>query len=574
MKVVRLLLLVLIILGLSIGLWLWWNRPQPVNMAAYVPGDSLVYLEANNLPEIANAIVQTDSWKALAPAAGIRSDLGQIGWLSRLSAWTGIGPADVVVLSRAQVAVTVLGIGAADSGDTLKIKPRAAVVVETHSSETRARAAVEKRIGDFAMRAYSNPAVTRETMDGVEATIWSVPNSDRRIIAAVVDSVAIIGNDEAAVRACLAVHRGERPSLSGNAQLEEMRSRVEGNGALAFGFVTPQGAARLVEFSAPFYVSQIFSDPRFQSGAASLLPQLTNKILGGAGWSARLSNGVIEDRYFLALQNGVAARLQGAFVPSQNAAFDGKDFLPGDTYSITSYNTRDPQAAWEALNTSLSSQLGALNAILVTTVLDATIKSFGVDNADAFFHAIGPEITTARLDQRGDKTVIIVEVLDEKTLRDFVFKRLATNSPTKERIGDADLLYAKDAKRGAASFVAGHLIMGSIEDVRECLQARAQSKTLTASDTFKQAAQVAQTDALSLAATYTKNEEATRRFILAVAGQRSVRERPANNTELEHALNRTAYALTETRMVEGGFERKTRSSFGQFGSLASQFIAQ
>ncbi|MGB9180833.1 MAG: hypothetical protein WCB68_16495 [Pyrinomonadaceae bacterium] len=574
MKVIRRVLLIVIILALLVGFWLWWNRPQRVNMAAYVPGDSLVYLEANNLPEIANAIIQTDAWKALAPAAGIRSDMGRIGWLSRLAAWTGIGPADVVVLSRAQVAVTVLGIGAADAGDTLKLKPRYAVVVETHSSETRARAAVEKFIGDFARRAYNNPAATHETMDGVEAIVWSVPNTDRRIIAAVTGSVAVIGNDEGAVRACLAVHRGERPSLSGNALLEEMRNRVEGDGALAFGFVSPQGAARLVEFSAPFYVSQIFSDPRFQSGAASLLPQLTNKILGGAGWSARLSNGTIEDRYFLAIQNGVATRLQGAFVPSSVATFGGKDFLPADTYSASGYNTRDPQAAWGALNTSLSTQLGALNAILVTTVLDATVKSFGIDNADTFLHSIGPEITTARLDQKGDRTVIIVEVRDEQTLRDFVSKRLATNSPTKERIGDAELLYTKDAKRGAASFVAGRLIMGSIEDVRQCLQARSQGKTLDSSETFKLASRLTSSDTPALAATYTKNDEATRRFINAVAAQRGVRERPANNSELERALSRLAYALTETRMVEGGFERKTRSSFGQFGSLASQFIAQ
>lgn len=543
-------------------------------MVAYVPGDSLVYIEANNLPEIANAIVQTDSWKALAPAAGIRSDLGEIGWLSRLSAWTGIGTADVVVLSRAQVAVTVLGIGAADAGDTLKIKPRAAVVVETHSSETRARAAVEKLIGGFARRAYKNPAVTLETMDGVEAIVWSAPGSDRRIIAAVTGSLAVIGNDEAAVRACLAVHRGERPSLSGNAQLEEMRNRVEGNNALAFGFISPEGAARLVEFSAPFYVSQIFSDPRFQSGAASLLPQLTSKLLGGAAWSARSSNGTIEDRYYLTVQNGVATRLQGALVPSPDVPFVGKDFLPESAYSISSYNTRDPQAAWEALNTSLSSQLGALNAVLVTTVLDATIKSFGIDNPDTFLRAIGHEITTAKLDQRSDRTVIIVEVRDEKTLRDFVAKRLATSSPATERIGDADLLYTKDAKRGAASFVAGHLIMGSIEDVRQCLQARSQSKTLTSSESFKLASQLISTDTPALAATYTKNDEATRHFINALAAQSGVRERPVNNSEFERVLNRVAYALTETRMVEGGFERKTRSSFGQFGSLASQFIAQ
>ena len=30
-----------------IGAWLWWVRPRNVDMAAYAPADSLLYLEAN-----------------------------------------------------------------------------------------------------------------------------------------------------------------------------------------------------------------------------------------------------------------------------------------------------------------------------------------------------------------------------------------------------------------------------------------------------------------------------------------------------------------------------------------------
>ena len=121
-------------------------------MTAYVPAESLIYLEANDLPEIATTITSTDAWKSLAPAAGIKSDFGYIGWLSPLISWTGIGPADAVVISRAQVAVAVMGFDAAEAGDTLKIKPRYAVIVETHTGESRARYAIEKRVGDFAER--------------------------------------------------------------------------------------------------------------------------------------------------------------------------------------------------------------------------------------------------------------------------------------------------------------------------------------------------------------------------------------------------------------------------------------
>jgi hypothetical protein len=102
MKYLRQLLLPIIALLFLAGLWLYWWRPQRVDMTAYVPADSIVYLEADSLPEIASGIVKTDAWKTLAPLAGITKSTGEVGWLSRFAARTGIGPAEVVVLARAQ----------------------------------------------------------------------------------------------------------------------------------------------------------------------------------------------------------------------------------------------------------------------------------------------------------------------------------------------------------------------------------------------------------------------------------------------------------------------------------------
>ena len=47
-KIVRLIAIVAVLVLVGFG-WFWWNRPQPVDMAAYVPADALVYLEANSL---------------------------------------------------------------------------------------------------------------------------------------------------------------------------------------------------------------------------------------------------------------------------------------------------------------------------------------------------------------------------------------------------------------------------------------------------------------------------------------------------------------------------------------------
>src|SRR4028118_853279 len=101
-------LLSIVALVFLLAAWVWWNRPVMVDMAAYVPAESLIYLETNSLPEIVRGLTSTDAWQALAPPAGLSQNVGRIGWLSRLSAWSGVGSAETVVFSRAPRAGALL----------------------------------------------------------------------------------------------------------------------------------------------------------------------------------------------------------------------------------------------------------------------------------------------------------------------------------------------------------------------------------------------------------------------------------------------------------------------------------
>lgn len=570
MKYLRRLIVPLLLLLILAAAWLYWWRPQRVDMAAYVPADSIVYLEANSLPEIASGLVKTDSWKALATASGIRSSAGEVGWLSRLAAWTGIGPADVVVLSRAQVAVAVLGVEAADAGDTLKIRPRIAVVAETQTGEGRTRAAVQKLVGDFARRAYHEPEVREETKDGLKLTTWTAPGGERRLVAATEGSVAVVGNDEEAVRACLAVRHNQRPALAGNAQMEEMRRRMDSAHAVAFGYVSPLGAGRLLELAATAYVGQLSENPRAQSVAASVLLPLANKVLGGAGWSAGFAGGAVEDHYFLALQNGVDERLRVPLSSSATLTMNESALLPGGTYSLSHYNYRDPAMAWRGLNSALSSQVGALESAVISGLLNQALQPYGIEEPVSFLRSIGPEIVTARLDQTAEGTLTIVLVRDEKALRDFVARRLGA-SPRTERVGDAELLISREEEHGAASFVGGQLLIGSEANVRRCLEARAQNRTLAQADNFQRAARAVTGTNPASVVTYTSDEPGASAFMRVIASQRGAREGPVNEAEVSRALGQLSYAVSETRLVEGGFEKRTRSSFGQLGTLVTQF---
>jgi hypothetical protein len=326
----------------------------------------------------------------------------------------------------------------------------------------------------------------------------------------------------------------------------------------------------LLEMAATAYAGQISADPRAQSAAASILPPLAKKILGGAGWSARISEGVIEDRYFLSLQTDVATRLRTALRSQQSMTLSASEWLPADIYSLSRYNYRDPAEAWRGLNSAIASQADTLGSILIARLLDASLKPYGIEEPDSFLRAIGPDFVTARLDDSGSSTVTIVEVRDEKTLRDFISKRLG-EKPRVEIVGETEMLVSNNEKRDASSFLGGRLIMGTAENVRRCLEARVAGQTLAADDDFQRTTRLISANSSANVVTLTEDYTPALTFITAIAAQRGVRERPFNAMEMESALARLRYAVSETQIVDGGFERRTRSSFGQFGALASQF---
>ena len=173
------LLAVLLVIVLLIGGWFWSNRPTPVDMAAYVPADSLVYLESNSLLDVADAIGGTDAWQKLAPQVGFKLPESKNSWSAYLVRLTGLGSVSSVVATRAQVAFVILDLKAVGNGDSLEYKPEAALVVETHTSERRLKPAVESLLNDFSKRAYGDPKHAVNTIEGYELSSWVSADGQR-----------------------------------------------------------------------------------------------------------------------------------------------------------------------------------------------------------------------------------------------------------------------------------------------------------------------------------------------------------------------------------------------------------
>ena len=548
--------------------WLWWNRPQRIDIATYAPADSIIYLEADDLPAILAALTSTDAWRSLAPAAGLRADLGRVGWLGRLSAWTGVGTAESVVLARAQVAVVVLGFETEGAGDAAPVmRPRLALVAETHTGHGRTRDAVIKFAGDFARSTYGETKLEQTEREGLTLLNWSQVSGTRGLRAAVSDGYAIVGTDEAAVEACLAVRRGERPAMASDARLAEMRERVGaggGGGALAFGYVPRQAAPRLSEIAAIFLATRVPLDPDEQRGAAVILPQLAARILGGAAWGFHADEGAADDRYFIELNEGIAPRLAAALEAPREPPSDLASLAPSDARQLTRYNFAEPIEAWRGLSAVISSQVDFTVAPIVVRLLDQQLQPYGVESPRDFLRAVGPEVATVRLDAEGERMALAAAMRDEATVRALVRKRFGNARP--EQLGDAEF-FAADEAETAFAFAGRHVITGDAESVRRCLQARAAGRTLDTVEAYKLSTRGAPPAAPPHVLTLADDREQARGFVAFVARQRGARQRAADAAALEKALASLAFASTETRLVADGFERRTRSAFGQLGSL-------
>jgi hypothetical protein len=129
-----------------------------------------------------------------------------------------------------------------------------------------------------------------------------------------------------------------------------------------------------------------------------------------------------------------------------------------------------------------------------------------------------------------------------------------------------------DADLGAASVSENHVILGSEQGVRRCLEARAAGKTFAATGFLKKPFDLAAQTNSPLALTFTDERDQARRFISLVARRREAGSKVPDATTLVRAVATLPYAVSITRLATDGLERKTLSPFGQFATIALQLM--
>lgn len=544
--------------------WLFWSRPKRTDMALLVPADSLAYLQVNDLPALADGIADTTAWQTLSAPAAASLGLRNSRWLTRLARWTGIGPAEAVVLSRSQLALALFQYQTGDGGTALQVNLLATLVIDTHTSQFRMRPVIERRIEEFARRHYGQPKLEHKLVDGVDFAEWSSVDGSRRIVLAFVDSVAYIGSDELPVRACIAVRNGTQPSLATNGFFTEQRDAASADRAPLFAFIPSSGLRAFLIATAPYSLGPDAT----RTNAAPIVASAVAKLVDGVTWSPTFIDGQVEDQVRLTLANGITQQLQSGLVAEKPPTFQSVNLIPGNTHSLTQYNLRDSATAWNDLNRAISSHVEFLLAAESPKFLASALQGYGIDDPKAFLSAVGPELSTVKLDINSPRALLIVQVLDAAALRRLVRARLGPDS-TSEQIGNSELLYSRDPERGAASFVDNALLLGSVEDVRTCLQAHNKGDRMADTGAFQRARALVNVTPPSLPTitTFTNDAESSRSFVSLFSANRA----PAISNSVS-ALNDASVRLPNrvnvTRLTQNGFEYTSRSSFGLMGTLA------
>ena len=553
MKLLRPLVAAVLLLILVGAAWLWWSLPSTADMADYAPADSIVYVEFNDLAAVAQAIQHSEVWEAAAPIT--HSKPADSSRIKRLVARAGIGPLPAVLFARAQVALVVIDLNASEENETLKVKPEIAIIVETHTSGWRTKPAAVEAIKQLANFAYG-ASMCNERSSDANYIECSVAGGDRKIVGAVDGTLVVIGNSDNAVRRCLDVRHGARPSLRTDTELLKVRANVTSPTTLGFGYISPANSAKLFSWAAPLLMGQAPGDQQLEQ----LLAVSAGKVLRGVAWTASPTPRGIEDRFLFSLEPGVVSRLQPAFETSERDENFWK-LVPDGFESLTIYRNKAPATAWTSLDSAMSFKLDALPAVLFGSLLRSSLSVYGISDPKEALTTVSPPLLTLK-SSHTEGSILVARVSDEAKLKQTLTKEVFTAD--KGQILEGLNTDPDAAKEFTAVFADGYVLLGKTEYMRSSLAALRQN----AAGGQKELQRSAKESSAPIV-TYANDEARINNFVSTLLQLQGRKLSDQELLSLQNTLRKSGFASTETRLNAFGIERTTHSAFGQFSTLVS-----
>lgn len=558
-------LAVLAVVLLATSGWLYFRRPEPIDVAAYVPESALAYLEINNLPKLAADITQTRGWQQLAPAYGISGKLAFLGQAENLGWLAGLtGNKEAAVFTDAQIAVVVTELEARAED----IKPRFALVVVSQGNGKALRAVIEKQLPELAENLLGQTKLQVAEQAGLPTSIYqAVSDPQKELISIQLGDAWILANNIESLRACISTKLKRRPSMADNFYRQQARPAIGANAA-AFGFVSAEGVKRLLRLGTYLASNGILGKAALAGAVGEVFTEFSTRTCDGLAYSASFENGQLVDRYVTLFKPELTDKLKEIVKTNSNEA-QALAVIPAAANEATIYKVTNPSQTLEELEKAISARVDVAQSFLLHQfVLGMREAAFGAKASELTNAAIGDEIASFNLTKEPVDRVWLIATrnrtplaqLAENILTMFQDKRIAAIS--RENFNGFELLNSSEPSRGSAVFVGNFLALGQRDQLLRLIEAHRAGQSLKTSPQFSAAAKVA-ANAPSLS--YTSVKEESGEMMTGLARFAGLAVIPAQIS----ALDQLPFSASATSIGGQGLLVESRSPFGNLPFLVS-----
>jgi hypothetical protein len=485
----RVILAALIILPLAVGIWIYARRPKPVVLASYAPETALGYLEVNNWPQLMDNLTATKAWRELAPVYGVPEKLDYIGkigawplsdWIARMT-----GKGELAMLARSQFAVVITGLEVRGE----QVKPRIALIIETHSDADYLREIAGKRLPQLAERAFGRSAKESGEYAGVPFEIWSSGDSEKRLLAAQIEGELIIANDPEPLRECIDTRLGRAPSMVNNFHLRNARPLVEpaGGESAMFGFVTGEGVTRLLRFWAFLVSGDTLSKAAVAGAMGDVFTDFSSRATDGIAYGASFENGTVVDRYTLLFKPDLADALKAAVKPARQNEPNADsrrvmDMIPAEARDVTLIGVENPIKALDGIEAAIAARVGAAQSFLLRQFIIRALDFFlGIRENEKADGLIGDEIANFNMTGDAKDRVWLISQRDEDFVKTLIERVFTARSATlmREQYKGREIFRSSDARHGAAVIIGDFLALGERERLTQLIDAHQSGRSFT-----------------------------------------------------------------------------------------------
>jgi len=544
----------LVIFLISLGIWLYSRRVEPVAIASYVPQSALGYLEINDWPRLLDRLTATGVWQQLAPAYGIDGKLdfvGKAGWLASL---TGVGEA--AMLARTQFALVLSGLEVRGE----EVRPRLALIAETHGSAGDLRKAIDRRLPELARKVYGREEKETGEYNGVPVTSFAGATPGRRIYSAQIDGGLILANHSETLRACIDTRLGRTPSMASNVNLANARPLVRPDSDL-LGFITGEGVTRLLGFGAFMLSNNALRSAGITDVLDEVLSELSARTSDGIAYGVSFEKRGAVDRYGILCKPELADKLRSVIKVNRNEP-QSLNFIPAGVSDVTIFNVENPDKTLDGIEAAVSARIGVGHSFLLHQfLLGARGALLGVNQSGALQTAIGNEIASVSLTKEPQDRIWLITIRDRQQFVRIVERFLGANA--RETYAGCELINSNDAKKGSAALLGDFIALGRRARLIQLIDALQNEQNLKAA---VQSAAGGGIPGEGAVIGFSSVKAETGEMMATVSRWLGGRENPqAAKTEIE----RLPFAASVTSLNELGFYTESHSPFGNFPLLVS-----